>query len=59
MTVPLAVKFCGSNFEFIPKLGLGLTFKYAEFFLNGYRMVQFPNMDDLYWDSNGYKGYPD
>lgn len=59
MTVPLAVKFCGSNFEFIPKLGLGLTFKYAEFFLNGYRMVQFPNMDDLYWDSNGYKGNPD
>lgn len=59
MSVPMAVKFCGSNFEFVPKLGVKAETKYADFLLNGYRMVQFPNMDDLYWDSNGFHGNPD
>lgn len=59
MSLPLAVKFCGSNFEFIPKLGVKAETKYLDLLLNGYRMVQFPNMDDLYWDSNGFTGNPD
>lgn len=59
MSIPLAVKFCGDNVEFIPKLGLKAETKYVDFLLNGYRMIQFPNMDDLYWDSNGFHGNPD
>ncbi len=59
VTVPLAVKFCGKNWAFIPKLGFKADFYYLEILLDGYRMIQFPNMDDLYWQGSGYSGNPD
>jgi len=59
ISIPVALKVSGHNFEAVPKLGLKASTKYADFILNGYRMVQFPNMDDLYWESNGFKGNPD
>ena len=59
ITVPLAVKFCNENFAFSPKLGLGVKTKYLDVFVDGYRMIQFPNMDDLYWDDGINKGNPD
>lgn len=59
VSVPLAFKFCNNNMAFTPKLGLGLKTPVADIFIDGYRMVQFPNMDDLYWDDGIYKGNPD
>ena len=60
VTVPLSIKFSGKNIAFIPKLGIRASFKYADIMLNGYRMVQFPNMDDLYWGDSSYAcGNPD
>lgn len=58
-TIPLSIKFSGSNFAFIPKAGIKLSFTYLDFFLNAYKMTQFPNLDDLYWKSNGFHGNPD
>ncbi|MBR0487370.1 MAG: TonB-dependent receptor [Treponema sp.] len=59
MTVPLAVKFCGNNWAFVPKIGLAAKFNALEILADTYRMVQFPNMDDLYWEGGGYHGNPD
>ncbi|MBP5464605.1 MAG: hypothetical protein J6Y13_05470, partial [Treponema sp.] len=59
LTVPLAAKFCDKNFAFTPKLGFGFETTYVDLYLDGYRMTQFPTMDDLYWDSVGYHGNPD
>lgn len=59
LSVPLAVKFCGKNAAFVPKLGLAAKFSRIEILIDGYRMVQFPNMDDLYWEGSGYRGNPD
>ncbi len=59
LTIPLAARFCNKNFAFTPKLGIGLETPHINFYLDGYRMTQFPTMDDLYWDSNGYHGNPD
>ncbi|QOS40256.1 TonB-dependent receptor [Treponema rectale] len=58
-TLPLAVKTCGSNAAFIPKAGVKIASEYADFIVNAYRMVQFPNMDDLYWESSYARGNPD
>ena len=58
ISIPLGIKFSGNNFAFTPKIGFKFPFKYVDFVLSGYRMVQFPNMDDLYWDGAGYKGNP-
>lgn len=51
--IPLSIKFSGENIAFIPKIGFSSEFKFIEFLLNGYRMIQFPNMDDLYWGETG------
>ena len=59
MTVPIAIKFCGKNLAFVPKIGFAAKFSKIEILLDGYRMVQFPNMDDLYWEGSGYHGNPD
>lgn len=59
ISIPLGIKFCNENFAFTPKLGIKFGFSKLDILLNGYRMIQFPNMDDLYWDSNGFKGNPD
>jgi len=59
VTLPLGVKFSNDNFAFTPKTGLALNTRFAEFLVDGYRMTQFPNMDDLYWESNGFHGNPD
>ena len=53
-TIPLSLKIENKNIEFIPKLGLRTDFKYFDFMINGYRMVQFPNMDDLYWGNSSF-----
>ena len=58
-TVPLSVRFCGNNFAFTPKAGVKFHFQYLDVLLDAYRMVQFPNMDDLYWVGLGYHGNPD
>ena len=59
-TIPLSLKIENKNAEFIPKLGFRTDFKYFDFMLNGYRMVQFPNMDDLYWGNSLFAcGNPD
>lgn len=59
VTVPLGAKFSNTNFAFTPKLGFAINTTYIDFLIDGYRMTQFPNMDDLYWESAGYKGNPD
>lgn len=60
ITIPLSVKFSGENFAVIPKLGIRADSKYIDILLNGYRMVQFPTMDDLYWGDSSYAcGNPD
>ena len=68
ISVPLAVKFCindtKTNFAFTPKVGAAWN---HDIFAGGtlqltadiYRMVQFPNMDDLFWQGGGYHGNPD
>ncbi len=58
-TLPLGIKSCGKNFAFLPKIGAGAKFSKIEILLDGYRMIQFPNMDDLYWRGAGYYGNPD
>lgn len=58
LSVPLAVKFSGKNAAFVPKIGLAAKFSRVEILLDGYRMVQFPNMDDLYWEGSGFRGNP-
>lgn len=60
ITLPLSVQFSGKNAAVIPKLGIRADSKYIDVLLNGYRMVQFPNMDDLYWGDSAYAcGNPD
>lgn len=62
-SVPLAVKFCENddklNFAFVPKLGTAWEIGYFKIFADAYRMVQFPNMDDLFWEGGGFRGNPD
>lgn len=59
ISIPLIFKTSGKNCAFIPKLGLKADWKYLDLILNFYRMVQFPNMDDLYWEDSVYHGNPD
>lgn len=59
ISIPVAVKFCNENFAFIPKIGLKADFGSFDLSGNIYRMVQFPNMDDLYWNGAPYFGNPD
>ena len=59
LSLPLAVKFCNSNFEFIPKCGFKAEFSYVDFLFDVYRMVQFPTMDDLYWNDGTFTGNAD
>ena len=59
LSLPLALKFCNKNFAFIPKAGVRFKTKYIDLLLDGYRMVQFPTMDDLYWDAENFHGNPD
>ena len=61
-SVPLAVKFCinddKQNLAFVPKFGVAWQTGFVRIFSDVYRMVQFPNMDDLYWSGGGYHGNP-
>ena len=59
LSIPLAVKICGENFAFIPKAGFTAEFSHVNLILDVYRMVQFPNMDDLYWVGGGFHGNAD
>ncbi|MBO4403758.1 MAG: TonB-dependent receptor [Treponema sp.] len=56
---PLALKTCGKNIAFVPKAGVKFSFEYADLIFDAYRMVQFPNMDDLYWSGFASRGNPD
>lgn len=58
LSLPLTIKICNENFAFVPKLGFRGNYKYINVILNGYRMIQFPNMDDLYWNGSGFYGNP-
>ena len=62
-SVPLAAKFCFNddklNLAFVPKLGAAWENGAVRIFSDVYRMVQFPNMDDLYWVGGGYYGNPE
>lgn len=58
ISIPLAAKFSGQNFAFVPKFGLSSSFKYLTITLNGYRLILFPIMDDLYWQGAGFQGNP-
>ncbi|SEQ25580.1 TonB dependent receptor [Treponema bryantii] len=66
---PMAAKFCVNddklNFAFVPKLGaawqtniLGSDYTQLRISLDVYRMVQFPNMNDLYWNDAVLHGNP-
>ena len=61
-SLPLAVKFCANdnniNLAFVPQAGIALEFSKVIITIDAYRMVQFPNMDDLFWDGGGYHGNP-
>lgn len=58
LSIPLAIKSCNSNFAFIPKAGIIAEFSKVNIVLDAYRMIQFPNMDDLYWTGGGFHGNP-
>lgn len=62
-SLPLAVKFCvndnNANIAFVPKAGLAWEHGHLVLLTDVYRMVQFPNMDDLFWEGGGYHGNPD
>ncbi len=67
-SVPLAAKFCVNdnklNFAFVPKAGAAWESAQSgsgssvRLFADVYRMVQFPNMDDLFWEGGGFHGNP-
>ncbi len=60
LCIPLGFKIQGKNMAFTPKIGIKAEMKFLDLMLSAYRMVQFPNMDDLYWnDSFNAKGNPD
>lgn len=56
LSVPIALSFNNKNFAVIPKSGIKISFTKTELLFNIYRMVQFPNLDDLYWNSSGFHG---
>ena len=61
-SLPLAAKLCvndsNANFAFVPKAGVAWGAESLRLFADIYRMVQFPNMDDLFWEGGGYHGNP-
>ncbi len=63
VSIPLAAKVCvndnKTNFAFVPKIGAAWKKEIVCLTADFYRMVQFPNMDDLFWDGGGYHGNPD
>lgn len=64
LSLPLAAKLClndtVANFAFVPKLGVAWESQSGvwSIFADLYRMVQFPNMDDLFWEGAGFHGNP-
>ena len=62
-SLPLAAKVCvndsNANFAFVPKVGVTWENSQFQFIADFYRMVQFPNMDDLFWEGGGFHGNPE
>ena len=64
-SLPLASKLCANdaniNAAFVPKAGLAWQSPSGRLglFADVYRMVQFPNMDDLFWEGAGFHGNPE
>nr|MCR4580288.1 TonB-dependent receptor [Treponema sp.] len=63
LSLPLALKLClndeEANFAFVPKLAAVCDFSFFRLKSDLYRMVQFPNMDDLFWEGGGFHGNPE
>lgn len=65
ISLPMAAKFCinddKENFAFVPKAGAAWESSSRLWRISAdlYRMVQFPNMDDLFWVGGGFYGNPD
>lgn len=59
LSLPIAIKFTGSNTGFTPKAAISANLEPINITLSTYRMLQFPTMDDLYWQGIGYHGNPD
>lgn len=60
LSIPLSFKFSGKNAAGIPKIALTFGIEELNATVCAYRMVQFPNMDDLFWTGNALaKGNPD
>lgn len=68
LSVPFGAKFSNQNFSFLPKLAVCFDFSQLSsqknFFpvavtLNVYKIVQFPTMDDLYWQGENFHGNAD
>ncbi len=64
LSFPFAYKLCVNdenfNYAFVPKGGLAWQSVSGRLglFTDLYKMVQFPNMDDLFWEGGGYHGNP-
>ena len=59
LSIPIAIKFMSSNTGFTPKAAISVNLEPINITLSAYRMLQFPTMDDLYWQGIGYHGNPD
>lgn len=59
LSVPVSFKCCNQNAAFVPKFGVSCKFSSFSILFDVYKMVQFPTMDDLYWDGGGFKGNAD
>ena len=55
-TVPLSFTFSNKNCAVLPKIGFCADFSAVKILLDGYRMVSFPTMNQLYWQGTGASG---
>lgn len=59
-SLPLAFTFSGENIAFVPKAGVNADFKKVSLSLSAYRMILFPDLNQLYWgESATASGNPD
>lgn len=56
LSLPLSLTFSNTNFAFVPKLGFRFDLPFAALLLDAYRMISFPNMNQLYWVGVGARG---
>ena len=56
LSLPMAVKISGTNTGFTPKAAISIGLSPFTLTFNTYRMLQFPTMDDLFWQGENYHG---